>query len=201
MGDEEYKSVLIVNDSADAHITFYLYPRWDVICWLSLESKILKPGEKYLHRSKKRFQFKIVARFQDDQRSKTILDCQQWDGDKLFKISGTTSPTVTEEALTDQVEKRICLRKVQRSKELKRTRGGRNFYDILGLDMKKVRKMSKEQQAKEIRKGYLKQMHIWHPDRDGGDEEIAKEILFAYETLQNEEKRACYNNLTEYDEG
>ncbi|XP_029214500.2 uncharacterized protein LOC114977819 [Acropora millepora] len=201
MGDEEYKSVLIVNDSADAHITFYLYPRWDVICWLSLESKILKPGEKYLHRSKKRFQFKIVARFQDDQRSKTILDCQQWDGDKLFKISETTSPTVTEEALTDQVEKRICLRKVQRSKELKRTRGGRNFYDILGLDMKKVRKMSKEQQAKEIRKGYLKQMHIWHPDRDGGDEEIAKEILFAYETLQNEEKRACYNNLTEYDEG
>ena len=74
MGDEEYKSVLIVNDLADAHITFYLYPRWDVICWLSLESKILKPGEKYLHRSKKRFQFEIAARFQDDQQSKTILD-------------------------------------------------------------------------------------------------------------------------------
>lgn len=201
MGDEEYKSVLIVNDSADAHLTIYLYPRWDVICWLSLESKILKPGEKYLYRSKKRFQFKIVARFQDDRRSNTILETQKWDGDKLFKITGTTSPTVTEEALTDQVEKRICLRKVQRSKELNRTRGGRNFYDILGLDIKKVREMSKEQQAKAIRKGYLTQMHIWHPDRNGGDEEIAKEILFAYETLQNEEKRASYHNLTDYDEG
>ena len=201
MGDEEYKSVLIVNDSADAHVTFYLYSRWDVLCGLSSESKILKHGEKYLHRSKKRFQFKIVARFKDGQRSKTILDCQQWDGDKLFKITGTTSPTVTEEALTDQVEKRICLRQVQRSKELKRTRGGRNFYDILGLDIKNVRKMSKEEQAKEIRKGYLTQMHIWHPDRDRGDEKIAKEIIFAYYTLQNEEKRACYNNLTDYDEG
>lgn len=201
MGDEEYKSVLIVNDSADTHLTFYLYHRWDFIYWLSLESKILKPGEKYLHRSKKRFQFEIAARFQDDQQSKTILETQQWDGDKLFKITGTTSPTVTEEALTDQVEKRICLRKVQRNKELKITSGGRNFYDILGLDIKKVRKMSKEEQAKEIREGYLTQMHIWHPDRNGGDEEIAKEILFAYETLQNEEKRACYNNLTDYDGG
>lgn len=201
MGDEEYKSVLIVNDSADTHVTFYLYHRWDFICWLSLESKILKPGEKYLHRSKKRFRFEIAARFQDDQQSKTILETQQWDGDKLFKITGTTSPTVTEEALTDQVEKRICLRKVQRNKELKITSGGRNFYEILGLDIKKVRKMSKEEQAKEIKKGYLTQMHIWHPDRNGGDEEIAKEILFAYETLQNEEKRACYNNLTDYDGG
>ena len=201
MGDEEYKSVLIVNDSSDAHVTFHFYPGWDVICWMPFESKILKPGEKYLHRSKERFQFKIVAKFKDGHRSKTILESQQWDGDKLFKITGTTSPTVTEEALTDQVEKRICLRNVQRSKELKITSGGRNFYEILGLDIKKVREMSKEQQAKAIRKGYLTQIHIWHPDRNGGDEEIAKEILFAYETLQNEEKRACYNNLTDYDEG
>ena len=205
MGDEEYKSVLIVNDSADAHVTFYLYHRWDVICWMSLESKILKPGEKYLHRSKERFQFKLVARFQDNQRpAKTILKLQQWDGDKLFKVtggSGTATPTVTEEALIDQVEKRICLRKIQRDKELKRTRGGRNFYEILGLDIKEVREMSKEQQAKAIKKGFYTQMRVWHPDRNGGDEEITKEILFAYETLGNEEKRARYNNLTDYDEG
>ena len=205
MGDEEYRSILIVNGSADAHVTFFLYPRWDVICWMSFESKILKPGKKYLHRSKKWFQFKMVARFQDNQRpAKTILELQQWDGDKLFTVtggSGTTSPTVTEEALTDQVEKTICLREIQRDKELKRTRGGRNFYDILGLDIRKVREMSKERQAEAIKRGYHTQMLIWHPDRDRGDEEIAKEIIFAYETLQNEEKRARYNNLTDEDEG
>ena len=205
MGDEEYKSVLIVNDSADAHVTFYQYAQWDVICWLSFVSKILKPCEKYLHRSKEKFRFKMVARFQDNQRpDKTILELQQWDGDKLFKVtggSGTATPTVTEEALIDWVEKRICLRKIQRDKELKRTHRGRNFYEILGLDMKEVREMSKEQQAKAIKKGFYTQMRIWHPDRNGGDEEITKEILFAYETLQNEEKRAHYNNLTDYDEG
>ena len=131
-------------------------------------------------------------------------ELQQWGGDKLFKVtggSGTTSATVTEEALIDQVEKRRCLRKIQRDKELKRTRGGRNFYEILGLDIKKVREMSKERQAEAIKRGYFTQMLIWHPDRDGGDEEIAKEIIFAYETLENEEKRARYNNLTDYDEG
>ena len=205
MSDEEYKSVLIVNDSADAHVTFYQYAQWDVICWLSVESKILKPGEKYLHRSKQRFQFKMVARFQDNQRpAKTILELQPWDGDKLLKVtggSGTATPTVTEEALIDQVEKRICLRKIQRDKELKRTRRGRNFYEILGLDIEEVREMSKEQQAKAIKKGFDTQMRVWHPDRNGGDEEITKEILFAYETLENEEKRARYNNLTDYDEG
>ena len=199
MAEEEYKSaVLIVNDSADAHLTFYLYPRWDVICWLSVESKILKPGEKYLHRSKKGFQFKIVARFLDKRSKKTILELRQWDEDKLFKVTGDT---VTEEALTDQIEKRICLRKLQRDKELKTTSRGRNFYAILGLDMKKIRKMSKEQQAEAIKKGFRTQIRIWHPDHNGGDEEIAKEIVFAYETLQNEEKRARYNNLADYDGG
>ena len=202
MAEEEYKSVLIVNDSADAKITFYLYPAWDVICWLSVKSKILRPSENYLHRSKNGFQFKIVARFEDDRPKKTIVELQQWDEDKLFKVignKGTSSPIVTEEPLADQVEKRICVRKLQRDKELKQTSGGRNFYEILGLDMKKVRKMSEEQQAQAIKRGFRTQMRIWHPDRDGGDEEVAKEILFAYETLQNEEKRARYNNLADYD--
>ena len=205
MAEEEYNSVLIVNDSADAQITFYLYPAWDVICCqLSVKSKIIRPSENYLHRSKNGFQFKIVARFEDNRPKKTIVELQQWEEDKLFKVigdEGTSSPTFTEEPLADQVEKRICLRRLQRDKELKRISGGRNFYEILWLDMEKVRKMSKEQQAQAIKSGFDKQMRIWNPDHNGGDKEVAKEIRFAYETLQDEEKRARYNNSADYDSG
>ncbi|XP_068690973.1 uncharacterized protein [Montipora foliosa] len=204
MVEEECKSVLIVNDSADAQITFYLYPRWDAICWLSTESIILKPGKKQLHSSKKGFQFKIVARFKDQRPKKTIVELRQWDGDKLFRViddQGTSSPTFIEEILTDQVEKRICLRKRQRDKELMKTRGQRNLYAILGLDMKKVREMSTEQQSEAIKSGFHTQIRIWHSDHYGGDDEVTKEILLAYETLQNEEKRARYNNLADYDRG
>ena len=88
MTEEEYKSILIVNDSADAQVTFYLYPAWDVICWLSVKSKILRPSEKCLHRSKNGFQFKIVARFEDDRPKKTIVELQPWHEDKLFKVIG-----------------------------------------------------------------------------------------------------------------
>ena len=112
MTEEEYKSVLIVNASADAQITFYLYPAWDVICWLPVKSKILRPSKNYLHRSKNGFQFKIVARFEDNRPKKTIVELQQWDEDKLFKVigdEGTSSPTVIEEPLADHAEKRICL--------------------------------------------------------------------------------------------
>ena len=206
MDDSNYKSVLIVNDSTDALVTLYLYARYDPICWMSFQSKIILPREKYLHRSKKGFQFKLVARFEDkgsDKRpKKKLLEVQQWEEDKLFKITGTDSLAVTEGKLSHYPEeKRICLRKLQRDKELKSTSGRRNFYEILGLDMNKVRKMPKEEQDKAIKRGYYRQIRRWHPDNNGGDEEIAKEIIVAYELLQDEAKRAQYNNLTDYDGG
>ena len=205
MDEEKYKSVLIINESVDAHVTLYHYLLWDVICWMSYKSKIIKPGEKYLHLSKDEFQFKLVARFEDKRAKKTLLELQQWNEDKLFKITGhkeTWSPTLTEGKLAEYPEeKRICLRKLQRDKELKTTCGGRNLYEILGLDMDTVRKMPKDEQSRALKKGFRTQIRIWHPDHNGGDEEVAKEILFAYEILQDDKTRARYHNLADYDEG
>ena len=110
--DEDYKSLLIRNDSSDAILTLYLYSQWDRVGWISKESKIINPSNKYLHRSKKRFQFQVVARFDDrkdkkseddsqtdkkdeeDKQDKPIKkkqvlrEVQQWKEDKLLKITG-----------------------------------------------------------------------------------------------------------------
>ncbi|KAJ7340087.1 hypothetical protein OS493_002813 [Desmophyllum pertusum] len=203
MDEEKYKSLLIVNESSDADITLYIYPSWDFICWLSVESKIIKPNDKYLHRSDKKFKFELVARFEDkdDKRQKKILRKPEiWVEDKLLKIS--ESLDITEGKLADfPQEKRVCLRKIQRDKEVKTTNGRRNLYEILGLDMKQVRKMTKEEQVEAIKKGFHKQIHRWHPDRNFGDDENAKEIIMAHDILLDEEKRARYHNEADYDGG
>ena len=109
--DEDYKSLLIRNNSSDAILTLYLYAEWDRICWISKESKIIYPSDKYLYRSKKRFQFEVVARFDDRQDKKSeddsqtdkkdeedkqdkpkkkeqvLREVQQWKADKLLKIT------------------------------------------------------------------------------------------------------------------
>ena len=196
--DEDYKSLLIWNDSSDAILTLYLYPHWS--CWISKESKIIYPSDKYLYRSKKRFQFELVARLYESQADKedkkdkplkkkrVLREVQQWKEDKLLKITGiigSESLQVVEGDLAGYPEdKRICLRKLQRDQELKVTSGGPNLYEILGLDMAKVRKMSKEEQKQVIRRGYHKQIRLWHPDNNYGDDKIAKEIILAYKVLE-----------------
>ena len=226
--DEDYKSLLIRNDSSDAILTLYVYPHW--CCWISKESKIIYPSDRYLYRSKKRFQFEVVARFDDrkDKKSeddsqtdkkdeedkqdkpkkkkRVLREVQQWKEDKLMKITGffgSESLDVVEGDLTHYPEdKQICLRRLQRNKELKFTSGERNLYEILGLDMAKVRKMSKEEQKQVIRRGYHKQLRLWHPDNNNrGDEEITKEIILAFKVLEDEALRARYNNQADYDGG
>ena len=226
--DEDYKSLLIRNDSSDAILTLYVYPHW--CCWISKESKIIYPSDRYLYRSKKRFQFEVVARFDDrkdkkseddsqtdkkdeeDKKNKpkkkkqVLREVQQWEEDKLLKITGflgSESLDVVEGDLTHYPEdKQICLRRLQRDKELKFTSGERNLYEILGLDMAKVRKMSKEEQKQVIRRGYHKQLRLWHPDNNNrGDEEITKEIILAFKVLEDEALRARYNNQADYDGG
>ena len=142
-----------------------------------------------------------MARFKDGRRSKqTLQKLKEWSEDKLLKI--TKSLKISEGRLEDfPEEKRVCLRKVQRDKELKSTNGRRNLYEILGLDMNQVRKMSKEDQIKAIKKGFQREMLRWHPDKNFGDDENAKEILLAHEILKDEEMRARYQNEADYDKG
>ena len=199
MSDEQYKSLLIVNESKDASITLYLYSSLDFLYLISFSSKIILPGQKYLYRSKDSFKFKLVARFEDKPKQ-TLLKPRTWDADKLLKV--TEDLRLTEGKLEDfPSEKRVCLRKLQRDKELNTTSGKRNLYAILGLDMDQIRRMPREEQKEAIKKGFREQIKRWHPDRNFGDEDNAKEIIMAHENLLDDEIRARYHNKADYHKG
>ena len=199
MSDEQYKSLLIVNESKDASITLYIYARGDFLCWMSFRSKIILPGGKYLYRSKDSFKFELVARFKDKSKQ-TLLKPKAWVADILLKV--TEDLHLTEGKLEDfPSEKRVCLRKLQRDKELNTTSGKRNLYAILGLDMDQIRHMPREEQKEAIKKGFREQIKRWHPDKNFGDEDIAKEIIMAHEVLLDDEMRARYHNEADYDKG
>ena len=200
MDEERDKLLLISNESRDAKVTHYIYPSWDPICCTSFESKIIKPHEKYLYRTESRFNYKVVARFEDKRPTKTFLGPEEWVEDKLLKITEPLN-LIVEKLANFPEEKTVCLRKLQRDKELKSANGRRNLYDILGLDMDQVRKMPVEEQRKAIKKGFRREIQRWHPDKNFGDDENAKEILMAQEILLDDEKRARYHNMADYDQG
>ena len=195
--NDEYKSLLIVNECDDAKVTFYIYRAWLPI---SVTSKILQPYEKYFHREKKMFKFKLVVNFDDEREKKEFPGPLELIRDTLIRI--TQSLECVEENLADYpLEKRICLRKMHLRNELTSTSGKVNLYDILGLDMTDVRKLSINDQIKTIERAYRQQMKIWHPDKNFGDDEIAMQINVAKETLVDNGRRACYHNETDYDKG
>ena len=199
MSDEQYKSLLIVNESKDASITLYIYARGDFLCWMSFRSKIILPGGKYLYRSKDSFKFDLVARVKDKSKQ-TLLKPKTWDADIVLKV--TEDLRLIEGKLEDfPSEKRVCLRKLQRDKELNTTSGKRNLYAILGLDMDQIRHMPREEQKEAIKKGFREQIKRWHPDKNFGDEDNAKEIIRAHEILLDDEMRARYHNEADYHKG
>ncbi|EDO38478.1 predicted protein [Nematostella vectensis] len=204
---ESKREILVVNDS-DAEVTLYLYPTWDHICWLSTESRIIKPKQKTLYSKKKEFKFKLKARWKgrgDNKKTcvKELQELSHLKESKLFRVRGTDGSAVAfEETLTDtSTEKQVCLRKNNMGEDLKRTCGMPNLYEILGLDMKTARKLSKDELKKTLKKACRKQLLIWHPDKNGGDAEQARNIIVAYSCLEDDETRARYNNQADYDEG
>ena len=195
--NEEYKSLLIINESNHAKLTLYIYPTWLPI---SLTSKILQPNEKYLHRDKTAFKYKLVANFDDKRKKKEFPGPLELIRDTLIRI--TESLEFIEENLADYPqEKRICLRKMHFTNEHTSTSGKVNLYGILGLDMTEVRKLNIGDQKIAIKEAFRDKIRIWHPDKNFGDNEIAMQIILARETLLDDERRACYHNEADYDEG
>lgn len=198
--DERYKSVLIVNRTCDADITFYVYLEWDFICWLSYISKIVEPGKHYYHRSKNGFKYRIVARSKDKTATKTVVELKKWTEDKSVTV--TDSLEAIEGRLDNfQHEKTIYLRKLSRDKDVSSRNGKRNLYEILKLDVDKVRKMPLEEQNSTIRMAFKREIHRWHPDRPNDNAKIACEVIMAFEVLKDPEARARYNNMTDYEGG
>lgn len=195
------KSLVIINESANAQVTLNLFTTWDVVCWLPYTSKTIEPNTKFPYSRDKDCKFELVARLKEKQPKKILLKPQQWIEDRLIRI--TNSLDIEEDNLANYPqEKKECIRKMQRDEELESHGEGRNLYNILRLDMGQVRAMSKEEQDKEIRTAFIRELRIWHPEfNDDGDEGIVREVIMAYDILQDREKRARYHNIADYDSG
>lgn len=195
------KSLVIRNESAKAQVNLNLFTTWDVVCWLPYTSKTIEPNTKFLYSSDKDCKFELVARLEDKQPKKILLKPQQWIEDRLIRITDSLDIEVDNLAKYPQ-EKKECIRKMQRDEELESHGEGRNLYNILRLDLGQVRAMSKEEQDKEIRTAFIRELRIWHPEfNDDGDKGIVREVIMAHDILQDREKRARYHNIADYDSG
>ena len=196
------RSLLIINKSSEAHLKLKLYVSCDPVCFMPHTTKEIKPNDKFFYTSEWGCKLELAAVFKDKkQPKKLLLKPQQWVGRKYVRI--TESLDVIEDDLANYPEEEKKGRqKMNRDKELEFTDGQRNFYSILGLDMGEVRAMSKDEQDEEIATAFLRQIQIWHSNfNEDGDDEIAREVMVAYDVLQDREKRARYNNLADYDKG
>ena len=81
------KSVLIINESANAKVTLNLFVTWDVVCWLPYISKTIRPNTKFLHSSDKDCKFELVARSKDKRSGKIILKPQQLIEDRVIRVT------------------------------------------------------------------------------------------------------------------
>ena len=196
------RSLLVVNESSEAYLKLKLYFRGDLVCYMPHTSRVFKPNEKFFYTTEWQHKLELVALFQGRKKpKKVLLKPQQWVGKRYVKI--TESLDVIEDDLSFYPElEKEGLRKWNRDKELEFTDGQRNLYGILRLDEDEVRAMSRDEQDKEITRAFLRELQIWHPDHnEDGDDEVVRELIWAYGTLQDAEKRARYNNLADYDKG
>ena len=188
------RSLLIINKSSGAHLK---------LCFMPHTSKEIKPNGKLFYTSEGGCKLELAAVLKDPkQPKKVLLKPHQWVRKKYVRI--TESLDVIEDDLSNYAEEeKEGLRKINRDKELGLTSDGRrNFYHILRLDMDEVRKMSQNNQDKEIARAFLSELQIWHPDHnEDGDVAMVRELIMAYSILKDREKRARYNNLADYDKG
>ena len=200
--EDTYKSVLLANNTTDTQLTLFIYLSGDPLCWFSYLSKIVPPGDKYLHRESDRFKFSIEAIDAANKKS-TIVPVQRWRANKYFDVSVGQKLEVTESDLANHPqEKQICIRRINKEKELA-DGNGKNLYELLKLNMADVRKKSREEQNEMIKKAFHREIRRWHPDHnpDMADDRIACEVIVAYDVLRDPERRTEYHRMADYDSG
>ena len=196
------RSLLVVNESSEAYLKLKLYFRGDLVCYMPHTKRVFKPNKKFYYTTEWQHKLELVALFEGRKKEKKVLlKPQQWVGKRYVRI--TESLDVIEDDLSYYPEEeKESLRKWNRDKELEFTDGQHNLYGILRLGENEVRAMSRDEQDKEIARAFLRELQTWHPDHNENcDDDAVHELIWAYGTLQDREKRAQYNNLADYDKG
>lgn len=67
------------------------------------------------------------------------------------------------------------------------------FFILAETDYYKILNVNRNADNKELKRAYLRLSKKWHPDKNGGDEKMFREIAHAYQVLSNPEKRKIYD--------
>ena len=205
--DPAYKAVLVKNETSESTVFLFVYSSFDAICLSHLKKESIEPGKQYFYRDEDVFKYKIKTQKKGTKKAKknVILTLKKWEEDTLILVKDGASDEALahEEALSKYPDERQIAIRRKNMKEETSGEYGRDFYGILKLNMKEVRKNSLEEQDKIIKKAYHRQMLIFHPDRnpDLGDDEMCQEIVMAYSILGDRKKRALYHDVTDYSGG
>ena len=197
MADEdEHRKCLVIQNESEIDLYLYIYKWWVPFSKFLNPWKIIKPNQGFLYHDKTLFKFKIVAKSVDDEKPKNLLGPEEWNEDKEITITESLE-CQTKKIAEIENGRQLCLQKIHREEELEPA----DLYDILGLNMEDVRKMSTEDLKKEIPRASKKQILTWHPDKKSGAKEILLQIYEAKKILMNDERRARYHNEVNYDKG
>ena len=197
----DYHSILIKNETISSTVYLFVYPSWDSLCWISYKTKSIPAKRSYFYTSTSSFKYELRIKTGMVKR-KIILHPSLWTKNERLLI--TESGEVVENDLSEcPQELLLCARQNNKDDVTRTTEEGRDLYVILDIDIKEVRKKSKEEQDAMIKKAYHKKMLLYHPDRnpDVADSSICQEIIMAYSILGDREKRARYHDITDYNGG
>ncbi|XP_028403313.1 uncharacterized protein LOC114526020 [Dendronephthya gigantea] len=191
------KMMILVDNQSAIPVTLFLHKNWNHWKFLSI-SKIVEPGKNYFHTNGEALRFELSARF-DGRTKSTFCSLTTCEEEMVLRIRGDDLLYVKKEKLKHE-EKQICLRRQNMNKDVSAS-GNKNLYEILGLNMKEVRKKPFEEQNEMIKKAYRSQLLRWHPGKnpENGDKTICHEIINAYKILKDPKARAAYNIVADYD--
>ena len=190
-GARDYHDLLVANKSNEP-VTLYIYSNWDSACWLSKISKIIESGNDYLYREEMKFKYQLYIR--KDQ----LTDVKKWQHNVHIEVA--VDRNVREDALSNhETEHKIMVTHHEFKSSL--IQEGKNFdhYAILGLSMKEIREMKKDEQTTEIKDAYRRTMLIYgRDDQITGNVKIAQDVVFAYSVLIDPESRIKYHNTVDH---
>lgn len=189
----KHYNCLIVKNCSDVKITVYFYTGYSPWCNVSNFSKILEPKENHRYHNENSFKFDIFTH-EENKKLKRLLEPKECNDVIVITINQSLNCQYCTVAAKD---KQIIHRLIERENEFPPG----DLYEQLGLDRKEVRKMKKENLKKAVTTGFRKVMLIWHPDRLNGNSEAADRITQARDILLDDERRATYHNLIDYEKG
>ena len=150
--------ILFKNETGE-QVTVYFYHSWDAICWISWFSKIIEPGREFLQRGDYRFKYQLQLGRKD------LKVVKSWNKD-LYLLISNSGNVIERDLNLHKLDKTVSVQHDEYVKSASKT-GQKDLYAILGLDMKVLRKMTLDEQAKEIKKAFTKAMVKHHPDKPG----------------------------------